>query len=169
LNSTEMSPTVGLRKEAGIGEDMDEPERAEADGSTVASESGGVEAGGRGGAAAGWLPAGEAVMEEISGARSGRAAARERGAPLEPGQAAEVSGEGTAAGAGEVRRERRGTVRADPAGREQSICNKTMDGKWITRDCGGGCWPKGCGARGGSGNSTGVDGSGRSTLERWCS
>src|SRR5713226_6043652 len=86
------------------GENRDEPEGTASSGSAGASEKQRAEGGGCGGPGGGELPAGEAVVEEVSGGRGPGAEAPQCGTCECASQASEVSTAGDAVGAGEVRR-----------------------------------------------------------------
>jgi len=99
-----MSPKVSLREEATLEENRDEQGGVEAGRGTVAGAGGGTRVGERGGVDRCELPAGKAVVEAVSGRGGSGTAAPQRRTGVEPSQAEEVSGEGAALGAEEVRR-----------------------------------------------------------------
>ena len=148
------------------GENRDEPEGAATGGSAGASEEQRVEGGGCGEPGGGELPAGEAVVEAVSGGRGPRAEASQCGTGERASQAGEVSSAGAGAGAGEVRGRRGRAVWADAGGR--ALGERRRDADRMRRRCGGGCWRKGCGAGGASGNRIGSGGSDGGTLGSWC-
>src|SRR5712691_8594070 len=86
------------------GENRDEPEGTATGRSAGASEEQRVEGGGCGELGGGELPAGEAVVEEISGGRGQRAEAWQCGTRERASQAGEISPTGDEAGAGEGER-----------------------------------------------------------------
>src|SRR5579863_8143169 len=85
------------------GENRDESEGIASGGSAGSSEEQGIEGDGCGELNGGELPAGETVVEEVSGGRGWRAEAWQCGTSERTSQADEISGAGAEAGAGEVR------------------------------------------------------------------
>ena len=135
-------------------------------GSVGAGEEQRVEGGGCGEPGGGELPAGEAVVEAVSGGRGQRAEASQCGACERASQAGEISPAGDEAGAGEVW----GKARESGLGRRwrpniwraKTGCGSTR------RRCGDGCWRKGCGGGDASGNRIGSGESGGVILGSWC-
>src|ERR1019366_1216674 len=99
------------------GENRDEPEGTAAGGSAGASEKQRAEGGGCGEPGGGELPAGEAVVEAVSGRRGQRVEASGSGTSERASQAHEVSPAGAEVGAGEVRSRRGRAIWADAGGR----------------------------------------------------
>src|SRR5882762_3120409 len=105
----------------GLGRRPDEENRDESEGITTcgsvgAGEKQGIEGEGCGEPGEGELPAGEAVVEAVSGARGQRVEASQCGASESASQAGEISSAGAAAGAGEVRGRRGRAVWANAGG-----------------------------------------------------
>ena len=116
---------------------------------------------------AGELSTGEAIVEALSGRRSGGSEASQRGTTVESRTRAEVSAEGAAAGAGEVRRGGGRAFRADAGGGALGVRGRAEGrcGDAAAVDAGG----EDCGVGSGSdGSGTGDGASARSTLGRWC-
>src|ERR1035437_4066136 len=100
---------------------MDEREGDEACRSAIAGTSPGTEAGGWCGGDGGKLSAKQAAGETVSGGRSERAAAPQRGRAVAPSHGRRVSGEGVGAGTEEVWRGRRGAIWTDAGGGASGI------------------------------------------------
>src|ERR1035437_3470324 len=100
---------------------MDEREGVEAGRSTIAGTRRGTEAGGWCGADGGELSAKQAAVEKVSGLRSERAAAPQRGRAVAPSHGRRVSGEGIGSGTEEVWRGRRGAIWTDAGGGASGI------------------------------------------------
>src|SRR5579872_6542521 len=114
-----MSPTLKTSEGGRIGENGDERAGSAASGRTGAGSCQRVDARGSGRADGAELPANQAAVEAVPETRGGGTGARERGAEIEPGQAAEVAGQGAGADPGAVLRRTRREIRAD-AGRGAS-------------------------------------------------
>src|SRR5216683_3297679 len=111
------------------GENWDEPEGRATSGSIGAGEKQRVEGGGCGEPGGGKLPAGEAVVEEVSGARGQRVEASQCGASESASQASEISPAGDEVGAGEVRGRRGRAVWANAGGRTFGERGRDADGR----------------------------------------
>src|ERR1700676_3213256 len=121
------------------GENRDEPEGTATCGSAGAGEKQGVEGGGCGEPDGGELPAGEAVVEAVSGARGQRAEASQCGTGERASQAGEISAAGAAVGAGEIWGRRGRAIWADAGGGTFGPRRRAADGRgdvaWV--DVGG--------------------------------
>src|ERR1700686_4100354 len=106
-------PLIGLPKGGQIGADTDEQEGVGTSGGAGSSAQQTTAGRGCQPTPAGELPTGEAAVEAVSGGRSGGTEAPQRGAKLESRSRREVSTEGAATGAGEVRRSSGRTIWAD--------------------------------------------------------
>src|SRR5437763_4078425 len=111
-----MSPLIGPPRGGQIEADGDEQEGIGQGGGTGAGEERGAGGGGCGPTSARELPAGEAVVEALSGGRCDGVAAWQRRAAVESRSRQEVSEESAAAGAGEVRRSGGRALRAHAGG-----------------------------------------------------
>src|ERR1700720_2453260 len=109
------------------GENRDERRGAAPSGSTGAGEKQNAEGDGCGEPGGSELPAGEAVVETVSGARACGAEARRSGAPLESRARGEVSTARVAARAGQVQRSGGGAVWTDAGGRALAIRGRAED------------------------------------------
>src|ERR1700688_1604082 len=98
------------------GENRDEREGIATSGSVGTGEKQNAEGGGCGEPGGRELPAGEAVVEEVSGRRGKTAEASEGGGSTPTSQASEISATSDEAGAREVRGRRGRAVRADVGG-----------------------------------------------------
>src|SRR5579863_644666 len=98
------------------GENRDEPGGIATCGSVGAGEKQRAEGGGCGEVGGGELPAGEAVVEEVSGGRGQGAEASQCGTSERTSQAGEISAAGDEAGTGEVRGRRGRGIWADAGG-----------------------------------------------------
>src|ERR1700676_3733209 len=109
-------PLIGLPQGGQIGTDRDEQERVRKSGNASASSQQAVGGSGRSTVDACQLPAGEAAVEAISGGRCRRTETPQRRASIESRTPGEVSGQGAAVGAQEIRWASRRAVRADAGG-----------------------------------------------------
>src|SRR2546428_5534031 len=129
-------PPKGGRIEA----DRDEPEGVGASRSAGPSAQPAVAGGGCGAADAPELPASEAVVEAVPGTRGCGSEASQRRTDLESCSRREVSAEGAASGAGEVRWARGRAFRSDAGGGALGLGGWTADGfpNAAAREGGGG-------------------------------
>src|SRR5579862_1069559 len=111
-----MSPTLKTSEGGRIGENGDERAGSAASGRTGAGSCQRVDARGSGREDGAELPANQAAVEALPETRGGGTGARERGAEIEPGQAAEVAGQGAAADPVAVLRRTKREIRADAGG-----------------------------------------------------
>src|SRR5712692_9666416 len=123
-------PLIGPPKGGQIGADTDEPEGVRKGRSAGAGAEPAAESGGCGSVDAPQLSAGEAAVEAVSRGRGCGSEAPQRRTTLASCPRAEVSGEGAAAGAGEVRRAGRGALWAHAGGGALGL------GGWAEGGCG---------------------------------
>src|SRR6266480_1694494 len=138
-------PLIGPPKGGQIGADRNEQRGVRKSGSAGAGAEQAAARGGCGATDACELPAGEAVVEALSGGRGHGTEARQRGAIVESRSRCEVPKEGAAAGAGEVR---------------------WAGGRAFRTDAGGGTLGVGGWAEGGCRNAATLDVGGRAVESR---
>src|SRR5712691_2146464 len=124
-----MSPNLRPRKGGQIGAGRDEPEGVGQSGGAGPGAQPATAGGGWGDADGPELPAGQAAVEAVSGGRRRGAEAPQRGTSLKSCARGEVSAEGAAAGAGEVRGVGGRAFRADAGGRALGL------GGWAVGEC----------------------------------
>ena len=133
-------PLNGSPKGDSIGADGDEHEGVGKSGSSCADSKQATADRGCEPADGGELPTGEAIVEALSGRRSGRSEAPQRGTAFEPRTRVEAPEESAAIGAGEVWRGGGRAVWADTGGGTLGFRGRTEDrcGDVATLDAGGG-------------------------------